>query len=73
MSRVSPIPSEAYKALWECILKKTNQMLLEGFAGARRCTNEGRSLMQLDYQVIKVENNFKVLCCIRRIILHCTC
>ncbi|XP_066969096.1 syndetin [Macrobrachium rosenbergii] len=50
VSRVSPIPSEAYKALWECIVKKTNQMLLEGFAGARRCTNEGRSLMQLDYQ-----------------------
>ncbi|XP_042224394.1 syndetin-like [Homarus americanus] len=50
MSRVSPIPSEACTALWECIVRITNRTLLEGFAGARRCTNEGRSLMQLDYQ-----------------------
>lgn len=51
MSHISPIPSEAYVALWECIVRITNCTLLEGFAGARRCTNEGRSLMQLDYQV----------------------
>lgn len=50
MSRVSPIPNEAYVALWECIVRITNCTLLEGFVGARRCTNEGRSLMQLDYQ-----------------------
>lgn len=52
VSRVSPIPAEAYNALWECIVRITNRTLLEGFASARRCTNEGRSLMQLDYQVI---------------------
>ena len=50
-SQTSPIPEEAYTALWESIVRITNRTLLEGFASARRCTNEGRSLMQLDYQV----------------------
>lgn len=50
-SQTSPIPEEAYMALWESIVRITNRTLLEGFASARRCTNEGRSLMQLDYQV----------------------
>ncbi|KAG0726577.1 Syndetin [Chionoecetes opilio] len=50
MSQTSPIPEEAYTALWESIVRITNRTLLEGFASARRCTNEGRSLMQLDYQ-----------------------
>ncbi|KAK8386041.1 hypothetical protein O3P69_010636 [Scylla paramamosain] len=49
-SQTSPIPEEAYTALWESIVRITNRTLLEGFASARRCTNEGRSLMQLDYQ-----------------------
>lgn len=52
VSRTSPIPEEAYMALWESIVRITNRTLLEGFASARRCTNEGRSLMQLDYQVV---------------------
>ena len=51
VSQTSPIPEEAYTALWESIVRITNRTLLEGFASARRCTNEGRSLMQLDYQV----------------------
>ncbi|KAK4316854.1 hypothetical protein Pmani_012030 [Petrolisthes manimaculis] len=50
LSRVSPVPSEAYRALWESVVRITNRTLLEGYASARKCTNEGRSLMQLDYQ-----------------------
>ncbi|XP_047487381.1 syndetin-like [Penaeus chinensis] len=62
VSKVSPIPAEAYDALWECIVRITNRTLLEGFASARRCTNEGRSLMQLDYQqfLMKLECLTKV-------------
>ena len=45
------IPQEAYTSLWESIIKITNRTLLDGFSSARKCTNEGRSLMQLDYQV----------------------
>ena len=51
LGRTFIIPQEAYISLWESIIKITNKSLLEGFAGARKCTNEGRSLMQLDYQV----------------------
>ncbi|XP_076034971.1 vacuolar protein sorting 50 isoform X2 [Oratosquilla oratoria] len=50
IGRECPIPREAYCGLWECIVSITNKKLLEGFSTARRCSNEGRSLMQLDYQ-----------------------
>lgn len=36
--------------LWECIIRTSNRCFVEGFASAKKCTNEGRALMQLDYQ-----------------------
>lgn len=36
--------------LWECITRISNRCFVEGFASAKKCTNEGRALMQLDYQ-----------------------
>ncbi|KAL7636151.1 UNVERIFIED_CONTAM: hypothetical protein RMT77_012908 [Armadillidium vulgare] len=50
LRRSHPIPSEAEKCLWESVIRYTHRALLEGFASAKKCTNEGRSLMQLDYQ-----------------------
>ncbi|CAL4139788.1 unnamed protein product, partial [Meganyctiphanes norvegica] len=55
VSRCCPIPREANMTLWECIVRITNRTLLEGFSQARRCTNEGRSLMQLDFQSSYIE------------------
>ena len=36
--------------LWECITRVSNRCFVEGFASSKKCTNEGRALMQLDYQ-----------------------
>lgn len=36
--------------LWECIVRISNRCFVEGFSCAKKCTNEGRALMQLDYQ-----------------------
>lgn len=54
----SPSPLEKLEAtsqrinhlLWECLTRVSNRCFVEGFASARKCTNEGRALMQLDYQ-----------------------
>lgn len=36
--------------LYECLLKISNRTFVEGFSTAKKCTNEGRALMQLDYE-----------------------
>ncbi|KAH7638349.1 coiled-coil domain-containing protein 7 [Dermatophagoides farinae] len=36
--------------LWECLLRALNRTFIEGFSTVRKCTNEGRALMQLDYE-----------------------
>ena len=36
--------------LWETIIRISNRSFVEGFSTAKKCTNEGRALMQLDYQ-----------------------
>lgn len=52
------IPKEANDLLWEHVLRLANRTFIEGFAHAKKCTNEGRALMQLDYQqfLTKVES-----------------
>jgi hypothetical protein len=51
-------PKEVYNLLWENILRLSNRTFIEGFSQARKCSNEGRALMQLDYQqfLTKVES-----------------
>eukprot|EP00051_Salpingoeca_urceolata_P010868 m.133496 g.133496 ORF g.133496 m.133496 type:complete len:999 (-) comp16888_c2_seq1:220-3216(-) len=44
------VPQGAYNTLWSEVLLQVNLALLDGFALAKKCTNEGRALMQLDYQ-----------------------
>nr|XP_027202297.1 syndetin-like [Dermatophagoides pteronyssinus] len=36
--------------IWECLLRASNRTFIEGFSTVRKCTNEGRALMQLDYE-----------------------
>eukprot|EP00057_Strongylocentrotus_purpuratus_P016470 XP_011670944.1 PREDICTED: coiled-coil domain-containing protein 132 isoform X1 [Strongylocentrotus purpuratus] len=52
-----PIPQEAHRVLWEHVIRLANRILVEGFASAKKCSNEGRALMQLDFQqfLIKIE------------------
>lgn len=52
------IPKEAQNLLWEQLLRLMNRTFIEGFSHAKKCTNEGRALMQLDYQhfLTKIKN-----------------
>lgn len=52
------IPKEVNDLLWENVLRLANRTFIEGFSQAKKCSNEGRALMQLDYQqfLIKVES-----------------
>ncbi|CAF0983402.1 unnamed protein product [Adineta steineri] len=45
-----PIPKAVYRTLWDQILDKIFYTMVEGYASAKRCSNEGRALMQLDFQ-----------------------
>ncbi|CAG2107981.1 unnamed protein product [Medioppia subpectinata] len=52
------IPKEVYQCLWEHVLRLSNRTFIEGFSLSKKCTNEGRALMQLDFQqfLTKVES-----------------
>lgn len=50
ISKKTPLPKEASELLWEHCLRLANRTFIEGFSQAKKCTNEGRALMQLDYQ-----------------------
>lgn len=51
------LPKQVYNLLWEQILRLSNRAFIEGFSQTKKCSNEGRALMQLDYQqfITKVE------------------
>lgn len=55
----SPVPlsMEVKGVIWSLATRVASAIFVEGFAGAKKCTNEGRALMQLDYRqfVIKLE------------------
>ncbi|KAF0304932.1 Syndetin [Amphibalanus amphitrite] len=57
LGRRLPVPRPVYDTLWDQCVRVANRAFVEGFASARRCSNEGRALMQLDYQqfVTKLE------------------
>eukprot|EP00040_Diaphanoeca_grandis_P030347 m.179270 g.179270 ORF g.179270 m.179270 type:complete len:1023 (-) comp31966_c0_seq1:244-3312(-) len=44
------LPAVSTKLLWGEINEEINRMFVEGFASAKKCTSEGRALMQLDYR-----------------------
>ncbi|KAG5891774.1 hypothetical protein JTB14_006962 [Gonioctena quinquepunctata] len=44
-----PISDDVYKNLWENIAHIVTHTLVQGFSGAKKCTNGGRALMQLDF------------------------
>lgn len=50
VSKRVPIPQEVYNILWSHCIRIATRTFVEGFASARKCSNEGRALMQLDYQ-----------------------
>ena len=52
------VPNEVYNVLWDNVLRMANRTLIEGFSQCKKCSNEGRALMQLDFQqfLIKVES-----------------
>ncbi|XP_048579827.1 syndetin isoform X2 [Nematostella vectensis] len=50
LSKRIPVPKEAYGVLWDHCIRLANRTFVEGFASAKKCSNEGRALMQLDFQ-----------------------
>ena len=55
LSHEVPFSKVALQLLWAHTLKLTNWALIEGYSNVKRCTNEGRALMQLDFQIYLVE------------------
>ncbi|XP_064613648.1 LOW QUALITY PROTEIN: syndetin-like [Liolophura sinensis] len=45
-----PLPKAVHDTLWEQCVRIANRTFVEGYASAKKCTNEGRALMQLDFQ-----------------------
>ena len=52
-----PLSSESRLVLWDLCTLRASNAFVEGFSAAKRCSNEGRALMQLDYRqfVVKLE------------------
>ncbi|XP_008062453.1 syndetin isoform X2 [Carlito syrichta] len=44
------IPLPVSNILWEHCIRLANRTVVEGFANVKKCSNEGRALMQLDFQ-----------------------
>ena len=54
---LSSLKSKTLHTLLEQCLKLIMRMLVDGYSSVKKCTNEGRALMQLDFQqlVVKLE------------------
>ncbi|XP_056274549.1 syndetin isoform X2 [Pseudoliparis swirei] len=50
VSRHVRIPLPVSNLLWEHCIRLANRTLVEGYANVKKCSNEGRALMQLDFQ-----------------------
>ena len=50
VSKTAPVTKDVSDTLWTLAVWLTNRTFVEGFSGAKKCSNEGRALMQLDYQ-----------------------
>eukprot|EP00095_Tigriopus_kingsejongensis_P008145 snap_masked-scaffold196_size269943-processed-gene-1.9 protein:Tk08145 transcript:snap_masked-scaffold196_size269943-processed-gene-1.9-mRNA-1 annotation:"coiled-coil domain-containing protein 132" len=51
------VAGEARKVLWDLCTLCASKIFVEGFSSAKKCSNEGRALMQLDYRqfLLKLE------------------
>eukprot|EP01137_Pigoraptor_chileana_P037684 Opistho-2@35159 len=49
MGRVR-VPPAPYKMLWEQMVLRSFDMFVEGYSQVKKCNNEGRALMMLDFQ-----------------------
>ncbi|XP_059150713.1 syndetin-like isoform X2 [Physella acuta] len=45
-----PLPAVVTKLIWEQCVRNANRTFVEGYASTKKCSNEGRALMQLDFQ-----------------------
>ncbi|GAV02132.1 hypothetical protein RvY_12734 [Ramazzottius varieornatus] len=50
LSKIATVTKDVSDTLWTLVVWLTNRTFVEGFSGAKKCSNEGRALMQLDYQ-----------------------
>ncbi|KAG8443141.1 hypothetical protein GDO86_011812 [Hymenochirus boettgeri] len=50
LSKHVRIPLAVSNILWEHCIRLANRTLVEGYANVKKCSNEGRALMQLDFQ-----------------------
>ncbi|KAG9476344.1 hypothetical protein GDO78_003085 [Eleutherodactylus coqui] len=50
LSKHVRIPLPVSNILWEHCIRLANRTLVEGYANVKKCSNEGRALMQLDFQ-----------------------
>uniref|UniRef100_A0A3Q2ZCI7 VPS50 EARP/GARPII complex subunit n=1 Tax=Kryptolebias marmoratus TaxID=37003 RepID=A0A3Q2ZCI7_KRYMA len=50
VSRHVRIPLPVSNVLWEHCIRLANRTLVEGYSNVKKCSNEGRALMQLDFQ-----------------------
>ncbi|XP_076168709.1 vacuolar protein sorting 50 [Ptiloglossa arizonensis] len=48
-----PLSDDVYNAVWENIAHLITHTLVEGFSNAKKCSNGGRALMQLDFTQLK--------------------
>ncbi|ELU05654.1 hypothetical protein CAPTEDRAFT_184136 [Capitella teleta] len=57
LSKKVPVPKAVNHVIWEHCIRLANHAFVNGYANAKKCTNEGRALMQLDFQqfLIKLE------------------
>jgi len=53
-----PLDTQVRQHIWNLAFKSAAYLFVEGFCTAKKCTNEGRALMQLDYRqfVLKMEH-----------------
>uniref|UniRef100_A0A8C0ZZS7 Coiled-coil domain-containing protein 132 n=1 Tax=Castor canadensis TaxID=51338 RepID=A0A8C0ZZS7_CASCN len=50
VSKKVRIPLPVSNILWEHCIRLANRTIVEGYATVKKCSNEGRALMQLDFQ-----------------------
>lgn len=50
IAKTTPVSPAVVGALWEHVIRLASRTFVEGFSCVKKCTNEGRALMQLDYQ-----------------------
>ncbi|XP_066595133.1 syndetin isoform X2 [Prorops nasuta] len=58
-----PLSSEIHDSMWENVAHLITHTLVEGFSNAKKCSNGGRALMQLDFTQLR--SKFEKIACLR--------